>query len=82
MAARKKKPKAGPQCDCISKINKRVEKEVDPNKMLDARFSLSMGAILVMPLVKRDSSIRGKSTSNFIIVSYCPFCGKKYLYDD
>lgn len=65
-------------CDCITRVDKKL---ADQNLALDVTFILdSKNAYNTLSISThwKDSSkkVRGKKPTS-ILVSYCPFCGKK-----
>ncbi len=72
-------------CDCIQRID---EKLAEQNYALDTSFLLSKNLSLTAVMLSvcthwKDSTkkIRGKKPPT-IIVTFCPFCGKKAAEDD
>lgn len=79
MATKKKKAavkKPGPQCACIQTLDAVLSKE-HPNVMVDAAVSITMGAVLTIPLTKKVGAPRGTKVPT-MVANYCPLCGKKY----
>lgn len=76
-AASNKKP--GPQCKCIDLVNKGLQKGC-PWVMIDCAISIKMGAVLTIPLTLKAGAPKG-TKAPLMVVTYCPFCGKKYVQE-